>query len=579
VLPENKPKVLYGPDGRIISSKNREFSNTKSDPPKTGNAFGAWAGRDVSFVTLPGGGVVQFDLSKLTVEDFRAMRDHYQVNASLSVLSFMQHQSDFHVVCEDKRVQDFCDAQLHENWTMLNRAMSQSNWAGYSPNALEWDNDLQNRKLILSKVKDLIPEECRVNWKEERGWAPPNQVKPKFFTYNGIKQNAISWPILVENSFWYPLLMENGDYYGKKLLKPAFQSWFFSILVHLFANRYYERFGEPTPIGRAPFDEEPSPDGTEGKTAQQWMLEVLTQLRNRAVVTLPNSMQQLSDNKYDYEYGIEYLESQMRGADFERYLTRLDEEISIGLFTPILLLRTADVGSYNLGVGHMQMYLWMLNAMNDDRAHYLDRYILSPMTDYNFTENAPRPHVVFHKLGNQNMDLIRDVIVAMVKNKQLKPNIDELGQAMGMTLKEIRQTTTPPPAPAPAGGSPDPNNTDPNSNSNPANKHEIIQVALRSPSTLNTVEEIKKRVHSQVRNAFSAGKFDNRIKINLGYKNRMKSAMDADGLSNSHEKTERLYNFMDHWMTNVMQISEDFDNPEDFIAMFDNVLISRIASL
>jgi hypothetical protein len=52
----------------------------------------------------------------------------------------------------------------------------------------------------------------------------------------------------------------------------------------------------------------------------------------------------------------------MRGADFERYMTRLDEEMSIGLFTPILLLRTADVGSYNLGQGHMQIYLWMLNA-------------------------------------------------------------------------------------------------------------------------------------------------------------------------------------------------------------------------
>jgi hypothetical protein len=50
--------------------------------------------------------------------------------------------------------------------------------------------------------------------------------------------------------------MQNGDYYGKKLLRPAFTSWFFSMLVHLFANRYYERFGEPTPVGRAPFDDE-----------------------------------------------------------------------------------------------------------------------------------------------------------------------------------------------------------------------------------------------------------------------------------------------------------------------------------
>ena len=83
--------------------------NKKADPPKLGEAFGQWAGRDVQFATLPGGGIVQFDLSKLTLADFRAMRDHYQVNASLAVLSFMQHQSDFHIECEDAKIAAACE--------------------------------------------------------------------------------------------------------------------------------------------------------------------------------------------------------------------------------------------------------------------------------------------------------------------------------------------------------------------------------------------------------------------------------------------------------------------------------------
>jgi hypothetical protein len=79
---------LLGPNGKPISSA--QFQNKKADPPKMGSAFGDWAGRDIQFMRLPGGDTIMFDLSKLTLDDFRTMRDHYQVNVSLAVLSFMQ---------------------------------------------------------------------------------------------------------------------------------------------------------------------------------------------------------------------------------------------------------------------------------------------------------------------------------------------------------------------------------------------------------------------------------------------------------------------------------------------------------
>ena len=78
---------LLGPKGQPIGEylTQQSFANKKAPPPKTGAAFGAWAGRDFEFAQLPGGGIVQFDLSKLTISDYRNMRDHYQVNASLAV--------------------------------------------------------------------------------------------------------------------------------------------------------------------------------------------------------------------------------------------------------------------------------------------------------------------------------------------------------------------------------------------------------------------------------------------------------------------------------------------------------------
>lgn len=540
----------------------------KDPPPKLGEAFAPWAGRDMEFMQMPGGGLVQFDLSKLRLEDYRTMLDHYQVNSSLAVLSFMQHQSDWTIECKDKKIADSCTEQLNEIWTPLNRSLGTANWAGYSPNAFNWENDMIAKEVRITKVKDLIPEECEVHWKEVEGWAPPGRTKPKYKVYDGIDYfPQRGWPIPVENSLWYPLLMSNGDYYGKKLLRPAFQSWFFSILIHLFANRYFERFGEPTPIGRAPFDDEIEIDGGRVK-GNTYMLDMIQQLRNRSVVVLPNDRTQVGSGpnaKSEWDYDLQYLESQMRGADFERYLTRLDEEISLGLFTPILLLRTADVGSYNLGVGHMQVYLWMLNAMNDDRAVYIDKYILSKYTNYNFSPNAPRPHIKFRKMGNSDTDMIKQILVALISGGQAKPDLDELGTLAGLKLKEVRQLTAPAEKPT------DPAAPDKTTEDKPEN--------WNFPDVRAIVLDIKERVSQQAVKMFREHKFGE-SSFNMGFKRKMERTLESYGVLNAGTQADYFYGRMDHWINDTMTLGESaFSGPESFIDMFERVLFHEASKL
>jgi hypothetical protein len=441
-----KASGLVGPDGKPIESSKFK----KEAPPKTGPAYGQWGGEPLSnFLRgIPGASVTQFDLTQLTLQDFRNMRAHPSVNTALSVLSFMQHQSEWKIDHPDKKVRDMCTEQLTNVWTQLNRSMAQANWAGYSPTALEWENDVDGAAVTLTKVKDLIPENCVVNWKEIEGYAPPGELKPKFHIYDGIKQIGQPRPIPKENTFWYPMMMENGNYYGRRLLEAAFTPWYFSMLMHIYANRYYERFGEPTPIGRAPFEEDQPagsvPAGEVVMKGNQYLLKTMQDLRNRSVVVLPNDgHQDSSTGKFLYDYDINFLESQMRGADFERYMTRLDEEISLALFTPTLLFRVADVGSYDLGKGHMQVYLWMMNHLNADRAEYINRYILSPIVDYNVSSKAPRAKIIFKKLGATNADLVQSMIVAMLNSGTVKPDLVALGEMAGMTLTAVKQTLAP----------------------------------------------------------------------------------------------------------------------------------------
>ena len=345
----NRPSTTFHSLARDAASAAQNFR--KQESPITGDKFGVWSGPNVAFATLPGGAILQFDLSRLTLADFRVMRDHYQINVSLTTLTFLLHQIDWHIECDDKKIASMIEANLRHVWTRLIRAMSQAFWAGYSPIAIEYQNNIQDRQIEINRFKDLAPEDCRVNWDTVPGFAPPGQVQPRRYEYGGIRQRGLSVPIPVENTLWYPLLMENGDYYGRKLLKPAFAPWFFSNLVHLFTNRYFERFGEPLPVGRADFERQfENPDGSMS-SGRDVMATILQHIRSRSVVVLPSERD--PETKH-YDFDVEYLESQMRGLDYETYLSRLDEEMSLGMFTPVMLNRRGESGSYNLGVTHLQ---------------------------------------------------------------------------------------------------------------------------------------------------------------------------------------------------------------------------------
>jgi hypothetical protein len=418
----------------------------KGSQPIVGEGVGAWSGNvrpeSIMWRTGLGDSILGFDLDTLTLEDFEAMRYHPQINASLSVLTFMIHQATWHIKCEDKRIADMIESNVRLIWTRLVRALSAAFWAGYSPAILEFENDPQGKFVIINKIKDLHPREGEVKWKEHRR-SIGGQTR-NYYTYDGIHQHG--WgDIPAINTLWYPLLMEHGDMTGRKLLKPAFMPWYFSLIMHIYTNRYFERFGEPLPIGRAPFEDTVrEPDGTEW-TGKQLMTEMVTNLRNRGAVVLPSDRDSSTGTGAQaYTWDIDYLESQMRGVDFERYMTRLDEEMSLSLFTPLLLLRNADVGSHNLGVQHTQTYLWELNALLGDMKEYIDRYIVERLKAINFSPKAPRAEWIPKDMGKENVETIRGIIVELIRQNMAKPDITQLGEALGMDITAIRTVTQDP---------------------------------------------------------------------------------------------------------------------------------------
>lgn len=522
---------LLGPGGQpmsqYIESKDFAKAGRPSNPkPIIGDAFANWSGTN-SYLDLPGGGAIAFDTSRLTLRDFRRMREHYQIGSSLHVLTFMLHQLDWSIDCDDPKVAAHCEENLRAIWTRLVRSMSSAFWAGFSANALEWENDIGTRTLRLNKVKDLLPEECEVNWLYVDGKpVAPNTVAPKVPIFDGIRQRGSMNTVPVTNAFWYPLLMENGDYTGRKLLRTAFQPWFFSSLIHLYQNKYFERFGEPVPIGRAPYNERVKV-GDKTMYGHELMAGVISSIRSRSAVVLPNnrSREGLNDQP-EYDYQVEYLESQMRGADFERYLTRLDEEMSLALFTPLLLLRTADSGGFNQGTAHTQIYLWMLNAISGDWGEYIDKYILRSMAVYNFGPKAAIPRIRFRKLGTAQQETLRAIVQAMISKGSIKPDVKELGQHIGLSLEEVEAVTD---SDESDDGDVSDVGTDTGSGDKRTGRPERLKNGELKPGS--TTKAITQRVADQVNRVYRRGDSITSYRPALGHHKQLIREFEANGVA------------------------------------------------
>lgn len=561
----------------LLDAKGNPISSSsfrKAPSPQLGEKYAPlWMGdRDRTFLTLPGGGTVMFDLSRLRLADFRAMRDHYQINATLAVMSFMVHQMDWHIECSSQKITNFVTENLKQIWTPFIRAISQAFWAGYSPNVLQWENDLEEKRVVLTKVKDIIPEEACVNWKDVKGWAPEGRIPPKIKVFDGIKLFGQEWPVPIENSFWYPLMMENGDMYGRKLLRPVFTSWYFSLLIHLFSNRYFERFGEPVPVGRAPYEEEIDVNGKRVR-GSELMVQILQNLRNRSVVVLPNERTPTgAGTATEFDYEIEYLESQMRGADFERYLMRLDEEMSIGLFTPLLILRTADVGSYNLGVTHWNMYLNMLNAIVGDIKSYADPYILSRMVDFNFGKSAPRAFLVFRKMGDDKAELVKELLKNLVTKGSAKPDLTQLGDIVGLTVEEVKEVLDEP------GNNPE----DPTGQSEtpPKNTGKKGGSKKSANNSRAVIDKVAKRVGVQLAEHLGSGLAISSFSPAFGDSSELRDALSRDGFSgNGSDFSHRLYRFTENYLRDLPGFYLFGLNPESAFQLVKSSMTTRFDNL
>lgn len=534
----------------------------KSTAPVTGDKYGSWGPDSAYYARLPGGSVLTFDLSRLTLGDYRQMRDDYQLSASLNVLTFIIAQADWSLDCEDPKIAEALEVGIRNYWFPLIKALSTAFWSGYAPIVKVFELNNTSKQYEVVQYKDLLPENSRVHWKTSKGAGGKGTI----YNYDGITDGNHD-PIPAEQTLWYPMLMEHGNYYGRKLLRPAFPAWFFSQLMHLFTNRYFERFGEPTAVGYYPPDDTVTQNDGTTISARSAMEGVLSNLRSRGVVTMPSGRDETGNPEWD----IKYLESQMRGVDFDRYIARLDEEKSLALFTPVLLFRSGERGSYNLGTQQVQVFHWMLNSLLGDIGFYLNKYLLKHLKDINYGPNAPAVTFRFRTLGRLTDEGAQSTLLGLIQNGGAKLNptgLQDLGDYLGLGLEEVQQLS--PDAAAPPAAAPPQAGRDPRLHPGPQESRVASILGGATGNPRQPLLAARKRLEEQVAKYFaqkSGSDLEHALShVKVGFKGAFLNEMQDCGAT--VEQADTFFSSLEHGLRSGLETKRTL---EDAVEAIDTV--------
>jgi hypothetical protein len=367
---------------------------------------------------------LKYNPNSISLETYRRMSKHYQVKAAIKTIGYSLQQIDWFIQADNETVRNIATYAIEKIWNRLIRGISKSFVYGFSPCVKVFTKEKINGKdyIVYKNIKDLKPSDCTVK-------------VDKWGNYDGFyyRKGEPLYGKLVnsEYSFWYTNDMEDGNLYGQSLLEGVYKPWWYVEKLHQFANRYYERFGEPVSVGRYPTGAKVKDSSGALKGADVVMKNLVEGLKNHSSSTIPSDR----DDKGNFLYDLSYLESQMRGYDFENYFKRLDMEIFRGVLVPGLMFGGESGGSYALGSAQMASFYTNLMGIMDNVVDYVNLYILPQIIEFNF-EKSRKAKFTYQPLSADAKKNIQELIMQIIKAGKAKPDLSQLEERSGFKLSE-----------------------------------------------------------------------------------------------------------------------------------------------
>ena len=305
----------------------------------------------------------------------KKMRTDAQIALGLSAVKAPVTGVTWWAVSKDEEAARFIEAALAPVWSQVMKTSLAAVDFGFQAAEKVFDirrveyefggRRRSHRGVVYRKLRDLDPEEVTIA-ADERGDFAGLRVGPDFLP--------------PEKCFVMTLSREWGNLYGAGRLEAAYEPWYWASVMYLFANRYFERKGDPAVIGRAPAEERTDAEGNRVRTLDE-AARVISSLRSGGTAVFPDERDEFGNSRWAFEYLVDDKRADM----FISYIEHLQVMKLRAILVPErTVTQDAGSGSYAMASEHTETFLRNEETLLSEIVEHVNRYIVRPLVEFNF---------------------------------------------------------------------------------------------------------------------------------------------------------------------------------------------------
>jgi len=309
------------------------------------------------------------------VRILKKMRVDAQIALGLSAVKAPVTGVSWWAASRNEEAARFVEAALSPVWTQILRTSLASVDFGFQAAEKVWEvRDVEydfaggrrlRRGAVIRKLRDLDPEGVTITV-DDRG------------DFAGVRTGESFIP--AEKSFVMTLEKEWGNLYGRGRLEAAYEPWYWGSVMYMFANRYFERKGDPAIIGRAPAEERTDAEGNRVRTLDE-AARVISSLRSGGTAVFPDER----DESGNLRWAFEYLVDDKRADMFIAYIEHLQVMKLRAILVPErMMTQDSSTGSYAMASEHTETFLRNEEGLLSEIIEHVNRYIVRPLVEFNF---------------------------------------------------------------------------------------------------------------------------------------------------------------------------------------------------
>jgi hypothetical protein len=389
----------------MILNLHRVFRGGGKSPSARGAAVAAPASTEVTRY----GGRAPFGeglarAGGVPVRILKKMRTDAQISLGLSAVKAPITGASWWAVSRHEEAARFVEAAMRPVWADCVKACLNAVDFGYQAAEkvfevreveYEFGGRRQRRRgVVYRKLRDIDPEEAEIAV-DERG------------DFAGVKAAGAYLP--PEKCFVMTLAKEWGNLYGTSRLEAAYEPWYWASVMYLFANRYFERKGDPAVIGRAPAEERTAADGSRVRTLDE-AAKVISSLRSGGTAVFPDERDERGNQRWSFEYMLDDKRADM----FISYIEHLQVMKLRAILVPERTVTQDQAsGSYAMASEHTETFLRNEETLLSEIVEHVNKYLVRPLVEFNF---GPGVDVRIETAGvrRKNEALLRDILFKVI---------------------------------------------------------------------------------------------------------------------------------------------------------------------